>query len=152
METETCPYHRYTTDITRKLEAPVIYRYRQSLTRPKSVDDFQQAMFAARAFFVGAQKTQTELDEAHANATAAAIELGLSADDIPPQAPPRYTTSELDAVGDKLKELEVWMNERMEKQVPLEVDKTSDPVVSSEELDERGKALQKMVCQVYWSA
>lgn len=106
-------------------------------------------MFAARAFFVGAQANQTTLDETHANATAAAIELGLSADDLPAQAPPRYTKEELDKVGERLKELEVWMNERMEKQVPLELDKTSDPVVSSEELDERGKGLQKLVCPIF---
>ena len=70
----------------------------------------------------------------------------MAEDDMPTQLPPRYTADELNQVGDKLKELEAWMNERMEKQVMLELDKTADPVVSSEELDKRGKALQKMVC------
>lgn len=125
------------------METPIIHRFKESRTRPESVDNFQQAMFAARQFYIDARSAESNLTSSHANATAEAELNGT--EPPPPLAPPRYSKEELDEVKDYIIELEKWMNAIMEEQVPLELDKTSDPVVKSAELDERGKKLQKMV-------
>lgn len=100
------------------------------------MDDFQQAMFSARAFFV----------EAHKNNTAA-IEAQASATPEKPVAPPKFTDEELKTVEVLMKENEVWMDGLMETQVQLdrEGDLTKDPVIFTKDLDEKGKALQMTV-------
>lgn len=118
------------------LEQPIIFRFNERQTRGKAVDDFQQAMFSARAFFV----------EAHKNNTAA-IEAQESATPENPVAPPKFTEEELKTVEVLMKENEVWMDELMETQVQLdrEDDKTKDPVILTKDLNEKGKTLQMTV-------
>ncbi len=120
-----------------KLESPVILRFTEKQTRGKAVEDFQQAMFAARAFFI----------EAHQNNTAA-IGAAESATPQKPVVPPKYTEEELKSVEELLKENEVWMDERMVVQVKLEEDLTSDPAIFTKDLDEKGKRLQMTVIEV----
>jgi hypoxia up-regulated 1 len=115
-----------------------VNRFAEAQTRGKAVDDFQKAMFAARAFFVEAHKNNTAALESAFSATA----------EEPPVAPPKYTKEELTVVGDMLKEYEVWMDALMEVQIKLEDDKTKDPVILTSDLDERGKKLQSTVCLV----
>ncbi|WVR05173.1 hypothetical protein IAU60_002185 [Kwoniella sp. DSM 27419] len=119
------------------LESPIIFRFAESQTRGKSVEDFQQAMFASRAFLTEARKNNT-----------IALEAAASATPEDPVAPPKYTEDELIEVEELMKDNEVWMDAKMEKQVPLEADLTKDPVVTSKELDERGKRLQTMVLRL----
>ncbi|KAI9637842.1 Hsp70 protein-domain-containing protein [Dioszegia hungarica] len=120
-----------------KLEAPIILRFQESRTRPKAVEDFQQAMFAARSFLV----------EAQSNVTIAKAAVAASTPESP-AAPPKYTDEELTAVEVLMKELEEWMDEVMTQQVFLEEDKTATPVVMTKELDERGKKLQTTVLRL----
>lgn len=120
--------------VYRKLEAPIILRFQESRTRPKAVEDFQQAMFAARSFLVEAMSNNTIAKEAVAAATPEQ-----------PAAPPKYTDEELKAVEVMMKELEAWVDEIMSKQVFLEADKTETPVVMTKELDDKGKNLQSTV-------
>ncbi|ORX33442.1 Hsp70 protein-domain-containing protein [Kockovaella imperatae] len=120
-----------------KLEQPIITRFKEAQTRGKAIEDFQQAMFAARAFFV----------EAHKNVTAAK-EAAEAATPENPVAPPKYTDEELKTVEDMLKDNEVWMDTRMQKQVKIETDKTKDPEILTEDLDSRGKRLQSTVLRL----
>ena len=109
-------------------------RFNEMQTRGKAVEDFQQAMFAARAFFVEAHKNNTE-----------ALEAAKEATPEKPVAPPKYTEAELSNVEKLLKENEVWMDERMKKQVQLDNDPRADPVIFTADLNERGKNLQMTV-------
>ena len=124
-----------------KLEEPIILRFSEAQTRGKAIDDFQQAMFAARSFFIEAQNNNTLAREA---AEAATPEQ--------PVAPPKYTDEELRVVEDMLKDNEVWMDTRMEKQVQIEEDKTKDPEILTEDLNSRGKRLQSTVSHFYLAA
>lgn len=103
------------------------------------MEDFQQAMFAARAFFVEAQKNNTQ-----------AIELGKNATAEAPVAPPKFTEEELKVVEEMLKDNEVWMDERMAKQVKIDRDPTKDPEIYTKDLNERGKKLQSTVSLLSW--
>lgn len=118
----------------RKLEGPIVIRFNEMQTRGKAVEDFQQAMFAARTFFVEAHKNNTE-----------AIEAGKEATPENPVAPPKYTEDELKNVETLLKENEVWMDERMKKQVKLDNDPRADPVIMTADLNSKGKHLQMTV-------
>lgn len=119
------------------VENPIVVRFKESQTRGPAIDNFQQAMFAGRHFLVEASKNRTAALEAVANAPAEK-----------PAAPPKFTQEELDEVKTMLKDYETWMDGLMEKQVPLEQDKTADPVIFSAELDERGKRLQAHVLKL----
>ncbi|OCF36427.1 hypoxia up-regulated 1 [Kwoniella heveanensis BCC8398] len=121
------------------LEAPVIFRFSEYQVRGKSIEDFQQAMFASRSFLV----------EARANYTAA-LKAAESATPENPVAPPKYTEEELKNVEDMMKDNEVWMDRLMQDQVKIDAsgDKTKDPVITSKELDERGKRLQTTVLRL----
>lgn len=103
-------------------------------TRGKAVEDFQQAMFAARAFFVEANKNNTQALELAKNATAES-----------PVAPPKFTEDELKVVEVLLNENEAWIDERMEKQVKIDMDPTKDPEIYTKDLNDRGKKLQSTV-------
>ena len=116
------------------LEAPVVSRFSEKRTRGKAVEDFQQAMFAARAFFI----------EAHKNNTAA-LEAAENASTEETVDPPKYTEEELKTVQDILKENEVWMDEKMAVQVKSEDELAKDPVILTSDLNERGKKLQMTV-------
>ena len=117
-----------------KIENPIILRFAESRTRGKAVEDFQQAMFAARGFLTAAQKNNT-----------IALESAAAAPEDKPVAPPKYTEDELKGVEEMLKDYEVWMDEKMRVQVKLEEDRTSDPVIMSKDLDDRGRRLQGTV-------
>lgn len=117
-----------------KLESPIILRFTEKQSRPKAVEDLQQAMFSARAFFIEAQKNHT-----------AAIEAAESVTPEKPVAPPKYTAEELKTVETLLKENEVWMDEKMTEQVKLEEDRTKDPVILTKDLNAKGKNLQMTV-------
>ncbi|RXK35481.1 hypothetical protein M231_07259 [Tremella mesenterica] len=119
------------------LEAPIILRYKEHTARPRAIDDFQQAMFSARAFFV----------EAHKN-NSLALESISTAPSDKPVPPPRYTEEELKVVEDMLKDNEKWIDGLMVKQVKIEGDKTKDPVILSKDLDDRGKRLQNTVLRL----
>ena len=116
------------------LEAPVVSRFSEKQTRGKAVEDFQQAMFAARAFFI----------EAHKNNTAA-LEAAETASAEEAADPPKYTEEELKTVQDILKENELWMDEKMAVQVKIEDVLAEDPVILTSDLNERGKRLQMTV-------
>ncbi|KAK8869653.1 hypothetical protein IAR55_000221 [Kwoniella newhampshirensis] len=120
-----------------KLEAPIIFRFTEDHKRGKAVEDFQQAMFASRAFLVEARKNNT-----------AALEEAATATPENPAIPPKYTEEELKNVEDMMKANEVWMDEKMKVQVTLEDDRTKDPVIVSGDLDERGKNLQSTVLKL----
>ena len=120
------------------LESPIILRFSERQTRGKAVDDFQQAMFSARAFFT----------EAHKNNTAA-LEAAESATPEKPVAPPKYTKAELRTVETLLKEYELWMDERMTIQVKLEEDLSKDPAILTKDLNDKGKDLQMTVSAVH---
>ncbi|WVF72219.1 hypothetical protein IAT40_007031 [Kwoniella sp. CBS 6097] len=121
------------------LEAPIIFRFSEYQVRGKSVEDFQQAMFASRSFLV----------EARANYTAA-LKAAESATPENPVAPPKYTEEELKNVEEMMKENETWMDKSMQEQVKIDAsgDKTKDPVIKSKDLDERGKKLQMTVLRL----
>lgn len=121
------------------LEQPIIFRFNERQARGKAVDDFQQAMFSARAFYTEATKNNT-----------AAIEAQELATPENPVAPPKFTDEELKSVADLMKENEVWMDSLMETQVKLDLedDKTKDPVIFTKDLNEKGKALQMTVCPI----
>ncbi|KAL1405468.1 lumenal Hsp70 protein [Vanrija albida] len=119
------------------IESPIVVRFKEAQTRGPAIDNFQQAMFAGRHFLVEARKNRTAALEAVANAPA-----------DKPAAPPKFTEDELDEVKVMLKDYEVWMDGLMETQVQLEEDKTSDPVIFTAELDDRGKRLQAHVLQL----
>jgi hypoxia up-regulated 1 len=135
----------------RKLEAPIIVRFTESQTRGKAIDDFQQAMFAARAFFVEAHANSTAGTTADAASPAPEETPSIPGDETgsakvePAVLGPRYTEEELKVVEDMLKDNEQWMDGLMEVQVQLESDKTSDPVIFTKDLNERGKKLQMTV-------
>lgn len=109
-------------------------RFTEYQTRGKAIEDFQQAMFAGRSFYVEAQKNTTE-----------ALEAAKEATPEKPVAPPKFTDDELNLVKNLLKENEVWVDGLMEQQVKLESDKTKDPVILTKDLNERGKRLQSTV-------
>lgn len=117
----------------RKLEAPITIRFAEYNTRPKAIEDFQQAMFSARRFFVEASKNNTEAKAAQEAATPEN-----------PVAPPKYTDAELKDVEDQLKDNEKWMDELMKVQVTLK-EFWRDPVIWVSDLEERGKRLQMTV-------
>ena len=119
------------------MEQPIIFRYTERQTRGKAVDDFQQAMLSARAFFVEAHKNQT-----------LAIEAQEASTPENPVAPPKFTEDELKVVEVMMKDNEKWMDPLMEVQVRLdkEADHTQDPVILTKDLNERGKTLQTTVC------
>lgn len=119
---------------SRKLEGPIVIRFNEMQTRGKAVEDFQQAMFAARAFFVEAHKNNTE-----------ALDAAKEATPEKPVAPPKYTEAELSNVEKLLKDNEVWMDEKMQKQVKLDSDPRADPVIFTADLNEKGKNLQMTV-------
>ena len=91
-------------------------------------------MFAARAFFIEATQNNTLAKEA-----------AVDAPPDNPVIPPKYTDDELKNVEEMLKDNEVWMDSRMEKQVKIEADKTKDPEILTEDLNSRGKKLQMTV-------
>ncbi|WWD16084.1 hypothetical protein CI109_100509 [Kwoniella shandongensis] len=124
-------------DALEKLETPIIFRFTEDHKRNKAVEDFQQAMFAARAFLVEATKNNT-----------AALEAAATATPENPAIPPKYTDEELKHVEGIMRDYEVWMDEKMQVQVILDQDKTKDPVVTSEELNDRGKKLQTTVLKL----
>ncbi|KAK4684151.1 hypothetical protein P7C73_g6049, partial [Tremellales sp. Uapishka_1] len=119
------------------LERPVIVRFRETQTRGKAIEDFQQAMFAGRAFLIEAHKNHTEVEEAV-----------KSAPEDKPAAPSKYTDDELKDVQKMLKDNEVWMDDLMKVQVTLEDDKAKDPVIFTKDLEERGKSLQAFVLRL----
>jgi hypoxia up-regulated 1 len=102
--------------------------------RPKAIEDFQQAMFAARHFFVEASKNNTE--------AIAAVE---AATEDEPATPPKFTPEELEVVEKMLKEYEHWMDSGMSQQVVLDETKTSEPLVLVKDLESKGKLLQATV-------
>lgn len=102
--------------------------------RPKAIEDFQQAMFAARHFFVEATKNNTE--------AIAAVE---AATEEEPATPPKFTPEELEVVEKMLKEYEHWMDSGMSQQVVLDETKTSEPLVLVKDLESKGKLLQATV-------
>ena len=114
------------------LESPIIVRFTERQTRGKAIEDFQQVMFSARAFFIEAHKNNTSAKE------------GESTSDKP-IAPPKYTDDELKMVEEMLKENEAWMDAKMAIQVKQEDDLTKDPVILTKDLNERGKRLQVTV-------
>ena len=120
----------------RTLEEPIVVRFSERQTRGKAIEDFQQAMFAARAFFVEANKNNT-----------LALEAAEQATPEKPVAPPKYTQDELNVVEELLKDYEVWMDTRMEKQVKIENDPIKDPEIYTKDLNERGKKLQNTVSE-----
>lgn len=130
----TYKYCRVDADEDRKLEAPIVVRFNEMQTRGKAIADFQQAMFAGRAFLEEAQKNNT-----------AALELAKDATPEAPVAPPKFTEEELKVVQDILKENEVWMDTRMEKQVKIDNDPTKDPEIYTKDLNDKGKRLQSAV-------
>jgi hypoxia up-regulated 1 len=127
------------TDESSDVEQPIIFRYTERQTRGKAVDDFQQAMLSARAFFVEAHKNQT-----------LALEAQESSTPENPVAPPKFTEDELKVVEVMMKDNEKWMDPLMEVQVRLdkEADHTQDPVILTKDLNERGKTLQTTVCRL----
>lgn len=118
------------------VEQPIIFRYTERQTRGKAVDDFQTAMLSARAFFVEAQKNNTQAIEAQEKSTPEA-----------PVAGPKFTKEELEVVEVMMKDNEKWMDPLMEVQVRLDKagDNTEDPVILTKDLNERGKTLQTTV-------
>jgi hypoxia up-regulated 1 len=120
----------------RKIEEPIVIRFSEFQTRGKAIEDFQQAMFAARAFFVEAHKNNTATEELLKEATPEK-----------PVAPKKYLDEELKEVEGMLKDNEKWMDGLMEVQAKIDVegDKTKDPVIFSKDLNERGKKLQMTV-------
>lgn len=116
------------------LESPIVTRFTEYQSRGKAIENFQKAMFAGRAFVVEATKNRTEALEAVATAPA-----------DKPVAPPKFTQEELDSVSTQLKDNEEWVDALMEEQVKIEEDKTSNPVIFTKDLDERGKKLQGTV-------
>lgn len=94
-------------------------------------------MFMSRAFLVEATKNRTE-----------ALEAAEAAPPEKPVAPPKFTETELKEVETMMKELEQWMDPLMEEQMKIEADKTADPVILSQELDEKGKKLQMTVLRL----
>lgn len=98
------------------------------------MEDFQQAMFTARSFVVEAQKNVTE-----------ALEAAKTATPEKPVAPPKFTEEELKVIEGLMKDNEVWMDERMQKQVKIEGDLNKDPEITVKDLNEKGKRLQMAV-------
>lgn len=82
-------------------------------------------MSAARIFFVDAQRNLTQAVEA--------------------DEPSRHSQEDLDDLLERLKENEKWMSEKMVLHKQIE-DFTVEPVLITADLNERGKALQMMVC------
>ncbi|WVQ78425.1 hypothetical protein IAT38_000511 [Cryptococcus sp. DSM 104549] len=119
------------------LESPIVFRFTEDHKRGKAVEDFSQAMHAARKFH----------DEALANTTSA-LALAASATPEDPVAPPKYTLEELKMVDEMMEANTEWIDRLMEVQVKLDGDRTKDPVVTSAELDERGKRLQATVLRL----
>jgi hypoxia up-regulated 1 len=116
------------------IEAPIITRFKEWRVRGKAVENFQQAMFAGRAFLMEAAQNRTE-----------ALEAAAAAPADKPVAPPKFTQEELDGVRDILKDNEQWIDPLMKVQATLEGDKTADPVIFAADMDERGKKLQMHV-------
>jgi hypoxia up-regulated 1 len=104
----------------RALERPIVLRI-------KEIDEFPQALNISQMWN---WRTRLFLSEARDNLTAEE-RAGTTG---------RYTKAELDEVEKALKEHEVWLNERVEKQksVPL----NHDPVVETGEMRKRAKALE----------
>jgi len=112
----------------------MVYRFNEKSNRNKAVEDFQQVMFTARSFVVEAQKNVTE-----------ALEAAETATPEKPVAPPKFTGDELTLIEEIMKENEVWMDERMQKQVQIESDSSKDPEITVKDLNEKGKRLQMAV-------
>ncbi|CAK9786928.1 actin-like ATPase domain-containing protein [Cutaneotrichosporon oleaginosum] len=119
------------------LERPIVTRFDEYEKRPPAVVNFRTALYAGRAF----------VDEARANLTAAAEEAKNAPADQP-VAPPRYTEAEIQSVEDMIIDGGKWLDERMEKQMPLNEDKTADPVILAKDLDERGQKIQAAVLRL----
>ncbi len=104
----------------RALERPIVYRI-------KEIDEFPQALNISQMWN---WRTRLFLSEARDNLTAEE-QAGTTG---------RYTKAELDELEKALKEHEVWLNERVEKQksVPL----NHDPVVETGEMRKRAKVLE----------
>jgi len=128
-------FGKQSADVSSEIETPIIIRFTEAQSRGKAIDDFQKAMFSARAFFV----------EAHKNNTIALESAFSATPDDDPVVPPKFTKEELGVVGDMLKDNEVWMDELMKIQVGIEEEKSKDPVIWTKDLDERGKKLQSTV-------
>jgi hypoxia up-regulated 1 len=119
------------------LEQPIVTRFDEFEKRPAAVVNFRTALYAGRAF----------VDEARENVTAAAEEAKKAPVDQP-VAPPRYTDAEIQGIEDMILEGGKWLDELMEKQMQLNEDPTSDPVIFVKDLDERGQKIQAAVLRL----
>ncbi|GMK59381.1 hypothetical protein CspeluHIS016_0703960 [Cutaneotrichosporon spelunceum] len=119
------------------LEQPIVTRFDEFEKRPAAVVNIRTALYAGRAF----------VDEARENNTRAAEEAKTAPADQP-VAPPRYTEAEIQEVEDLVMEGGKWLDEHMEKQMPLNEDKSADPVVFSKDIDNWGRKIQGAVLRL----
>ena len=112
----------------RSIEVPIQFRNTEAQNRKGSLEKFQQALFAGRAFI-----------QSHAeNITA----LSLLPPTDPP-TPPKYTEDELNAVKLTMAGLEEWLGRLMD--VQKELKPNEDPVMLVSELEKKGVKFQELV-------
>ena len=104
----------------RKLEFPVVHRYKEVEEFPVALNNSQKWNWSTRLFL-------TEMK----------IALEQEAED---GEPGKYTKDELDALEKTLKEHETWLNDVVEKQKRVQM--YDDPAVESSELYSRAKVLE----------
>ncbi|BEJ14686.1 hypothetical protein CspHIS471_0404530 [Cutaneotrichosporon sp. HIS471] len=119
------------------LEQPIVTRFDEFEKRPAAVVNIRTALYAGRAF----------VDEARENNTRAAEEAKPAPADQPVAAP-RYTEAEIQEIEDMLLEGGKWLDERMEKQVVLDEDKTADPAIFADDIDAWGRKIQGAVMRL----
>ena len=106
----------------RSLEKPIQFRYTEIQEFPSTLNESQRVNWMTRLFITEARKN-------------------LTAELIPGNLPALHTNEELLHLEGKLREHESWLAERVEKQKSVRPDE--DPVIHTEEMRTRAKALEK---------
>ncbi|KAI0270552.1 actin-like ATPase domain-containing protein [Gloeopeniophorella convolvens] len=108
------------------LERPVVHRFKEIEEFPQALNNSQMWNWHTRMFLAEARANLTAEEQAGAGAAAAAG---------------RYTRAELDELEHALREHEVWLDERVERQRSVPMNR--DPVVRSSEMRERAGTLER---------
>lgn len=137
------------------MEQPIQFRNLEAQRRKTSIDQFQQALYAGRAFLQSAKQNETE-------DVAAGLE---PVRPFPPLFPrpflshshhadgaspacveQKYTQAELNTVTLTMAGLEEWFGRLMDAQRPLALN--ADPILLTEEVDRKGRDFQDEVLKL----
>lgn len=114
------------TDLNRRLERPVVFRYKEIEAFPTTLNNSQMINFMTRMF----------IGEARQNIT----------DDEAADVPSKWTTEEINSLEKTLKEHEIWLNEWVEKQKSVKMNE--DPVILTTEMKARAKTLENQLVKM----